>query len=76
MLSDFGWVEQCICAKLEPDSSKNNEILKINVLQKFTLHALYTGISYVPSLCWILLHNTPNLAVLSPSLTADVCTFP
>ena len=28
------------CAKLEPDSSKNNEILEINVLQKFTSHAL------------------------------------
>ena len=30
-----------VCANLEPASSKNNEILEINVLQKFTLHALY-----------------------------------
>ena len=30
-----------VCAKLEPASSKNNEILEINVLQKFTSHALY-----------------------------------
>ena len=30
-----------VCAKLEPASSENNEILKINVLQKFTSHALY-----------------------------------
>ena len=29
-----------VCAKLEPDSSKNSEILEINVLQKFTTHAL------------------------------------
>ena len=28
------------CAKLEPASSKNNEILEINVVQKFTSHAL------------------------------------
>ena len=28
-----------VCAKLEPASSKSNEILKINVLQKFTSHA-------------------------------------
>ena len=30
----------CVCAKLEPASSKNNEILEINVLQKFTPHTL------------------------------------
>ena len=30
-----------VCAKLEPASSKNNEILKMNVLQKFTSHTLY-----------------------------------
>ena len=30
-----------VCAKLETASSKNNEILEINVLQKFTSHALY-----------------------------------
>ena len=30
-----------VCAKLEPASSQNNEILEINVLQKFTSHALY-----------------------------------
>ena len=29
-----------ICAKLEPTSSKNNKILEINALQKFTSHAL------------------------------------
>ena len=29
-----------VCAKLEPASFKNNEILQINVLQKFTSHAL------------------------------------
>ena len=30
-----------VCAKLEPADSNNNEILEINVLQKFTWHALY-----------------------------------
>ena len=30
-----------VCAKLEPASSKNNETLEINVLQKFTHIALY-----------------------------------
>ena len=30
-----------VCAKLEPASSKNNEIFEINVLPKFTLHALW-----------------------------------
>ena len=30
----------CVCAKLEPAGSKNNEILEINVLQKFTPHAV------------------------------------
>ena len=29
-----------VCAKLEPAGSKNNEITEINVLQKFTPHAL------------------------------------
>ena len=28
-----------VCAKLEPASSRNNEILEINVLQKFTPHS-------------------------------------
>ena len=28
-----------VCAKLEPASSKDNEILKINVLQKITSQA-------------------------------------
>ena len=28
-----------VCAKLEPASSKNNEIPEINVLQKFASHA-------------------------------------
>ena len=36
-----GWSN--VCAKLEPASSKNNEILEINVLQKFTSHALVAG---------------------------------
>ena len=31
-----------VCAKLEPASSKNNELLEINVLQKFTSHVLCT----------------------------------
>ena len=30
-----------VCAELEPVSSKDNEILEINVLQKFTSHALF-----------------------------------
>ena len=30
-----------VCAKLEPAGSKNDEILEINVLQKFTSHALF-----------------------------------
>ena len=29
-----------VCAKLEPSTSKNNEILEINALQKCTSHAL------------------------------------
>ena len=29
-----------VCVKLEPASSKNNEILEINALQNFTSHAL------------------------------------
>ena len=29
------------CAKLEPASSKHNELLEINVLQKFVPHALW-----------------------------------
>ena len=30
-----------VCAKLTPASSKNNEILEMNALQKLTSHALY-----------------------------------
>ena len=30
-----------VCARLEPASSRNNEILEINALQKFTPHVLY-----------------------------------
>ena len=30
-----------VCAKLELANSKNNEILAIKVMQKFTSHALY-----------------------------------
>ena len=30
-----------VCAKLQPASSKNNEILEINVLQKFTPPAFF-----------------------------------
>ena len=33
-------------AKLEPASSKNNEILAINVLQKFTLHVTCETLNY------------------------------
>ena len=33
-----------VCAKLGLGSSKNNEILGINVLQKFTRHALWMSI--------------------------------
>ena len=33
-----------VCAKLEPASFKINEMLKINVLQKFTSHDLYPRI--------------------------------
>ena len=33
-------VMSSVCAKLEPASSINNEILEIHVLQKFTPHAL------------------------------------
>ena len=33
-----------VCAKLEPASSKTNEILEINVLQKYTSHALSVNI--------------------------------
>ena len=29
-----------VCAKLEPGSFENNEILEINVLHEFTSHAL------------------------------------
>ena len=38
------------CAKLEPASSTNNEILEINVLQNFTSHALCLDNSYQGSL--------------------------
>ena len=34
-----------VCAKLEPASSKNNEILEINVLQKFTVYVLFVVLS-------------------------------
>ena len=34
-----------VCAISEPASSKNNEILEINVLQKCTLHAICTQIA-------------------------------
>ena len=30
-----------VCDKLEPSSSKNNEILEITVLQKFTSHDFF-----------------------------------
>ena len=30
-----------VCAKLEPATSKNNDILETNVLQKFNSHALF-----------------------------------
>ena len=34
-----------VCAKLEPASLKNNEILEVSVMQKFTSHALYLSLS-------------------------------
>ena len=37
-----------ICAKLEPVSSKNNEMLEINILQKFTPRALYKVADHIP----------------------------
>ena len=37
-----------VCAELEPASSKDKEILEINVLQKFTSHALFR-----PSEIWL-----------------------
>ena len=36
-----------VCGKSEPASSKNNKILKINVLQKFTVHALCQGLQFM-----------------------------
>ena len=35
-----------VCARSEPASSKNNEILEMNVLQKFTSHALFCRTFY------------------------------
>ena len=35
-----------VCAKLEPASSENNEILAINVLQKFTSHVTCETLHY------------------------------
>ena len=34
-----------VCAESAPASSKNNELIEINVLQKFTSHALYWTLS-------------------------------
>ena len=39
MPNNFGGLSS-VCAKLGPASSKNNEILEINFLRKFTPHAL------------------------------------
>ena len=36
-----------VCVKLEPASSKSNKILKINALQKFTVHALCQGLQFM-----------------------------
>ena len=36
-----------VCAKLEAASSNNKEILEINVLQKFTAHALCHGLQFM-----------------------------
>ena len=33
-----------VCAKLEPTSLKSNEMIEINALQKFTLHAFLMSI--------------------------------
>ena len=35
-----------VCAKSEPASSKNNETLEINVLQKFTSYAIYEVVEH------------------------------
>ena len=50
-------------AKLEPASSKNNEILEINILQKFTPHALFLGCKK----CWLFdcLQNQSSSKILS-----------
>ena len=41
-------LSSALCAKLEPASSKNKEILEINVLQKFTSDALFQVFEICP----------------------------
>ena len=44
-----------VCAKLEPAGLKNNEILEINFLQKFTSHArcrMFSSVSSQKNLGW------------------------
>ena len=64
-----------VCAKLEPASSKNNEILEVNVLQTFTSHVLlctkpskthlintrYSEIFYKTGICILTDINCPFL---------------
>ena len=45
-----------VCAKLQPTSSKDNEIHEINVLQKFTFHAFYSCI-FLGEFCNFLLRT-------------------
>ena len=40
------WWLSSVCTKLKPATTKNNEILEINVLQKFTPHALSGSFRY------------------------------
>ena len=47
-------------AKLEPASSKDNEILEINVLQKFTSHPLSFKITSFHCF-WFILHKFAEL---------------
>ena len=40
-----------VCTKLEPASSKNNEILDINVPQKINLHVLCISLGLLLHMC-------------------------
>ena len=49
---DFGRAEQCVA-----NDKKNNEILEINVLQKFTSHALYAENDIISLSCSLTTHT-------------------